>query len=89
MSARSRHGNTRRLGVAPVQETRPWREQGRPPAGAAPLVTGRDTAGRVRTSDAACALATLPRRFAFVPRRTQCAPYWNCTAACHAGGSLG
>jgi hypothetical protein len=69
MALRAGHGNG--AGV-PRVETKPWDEQGRPSGEAAPLVTGRDPGGRVRTSEAARALAKLPRRFAFVPRKLAC-----------------
>ena len=71
MSLRSGHGTGK---GTPRVETKPWDEQKRPAGEAAPLVTGRDAAGRVRSSAAARELAKLPRRFAFVPRKLACDP---------------
>jgi hypothetical protein len=71
MALRKGHGTGK---GSPRQETKPWDEQARPPGGAAPLVTDRDAAGRVRSSAAARQLASLPRRFAFVPRKLACDP---------------
>jgi hypothetical protein len=42
--------------------------------GADPLVAGRDAAKRVRTTAAAKALAALPRRSRFLPRKLACDP---------------
>lgn len=71
MSRRSGHGNG--AGV-PRDETKPWDEQPRPkPDRADPLASGRDAAGRVTTSDAARALASLPRRGRYLPREIQAA----------------
>ncbi len=45
------------------------------PAGVAvPLEGGRDRAGRIRTAAAARAMAQLPRRGAFLPRKLTCDP---------------
>lgn len=58
----------------PRDETSPWDEQPWPETGGAdPLATGRDAAGRVRSSDAARALASLPRRGRYLPREIVCA----------------
>lgn len=43
-------------------------------AGADPLSTGRDDRKRVRTTAAAQAMARLPRRDRFVPRKLACDP---------------
>jgi hypothetical protein len=58
-----------RVEVSPPNE-QPYAVAG----GAAPLRTGRDAAGKVRTSAAAKALASLPRRGAFLPRKLACDP---------------
>jgi len=42
--------------------------------GGDPLVTGRDSAGKLRSSAAARALAKLPRRSRFLPRKLACDP---------------
>jgi hypothetical protein len=50
-------------------------EQPIPPAGAAVAIdAGRDQLGRLRSSEAARALAKLPRRGAFLPRNVACNP---------------
>jgi hypothetical protein len=67
MSKRGGHGAGRGI---PRFETKPWDEQQRAPADRAePLKTGRDERMRVRTTEAARALAKLPRRQTFVPRK--------------------
>lgn len=72
MSLRKGHGNGR---GTPRFETKPWDEQRTPPAERPePLVKGRDSAGKVRTSEAARALASLPRRQTYVPRKLACDP---------------
>lgn len=75
MALRNGHG---RGSGTPRIETKPWDEQPSPPAGGAgPLATGRDAAGRIRSSAAARALAKLPRRSAFVPRKLACDPRYE------------
>ena len=72
MTLRAGHGQgagSPRVEVAPPDEL-PFA-----PAGAAvPLGEGRDRSGRLRTSAAARAMAKLPRRGAFVPRKLACDP---------------
>ncbi len=71
MSRRNGHGTG--AGV-PRDETKPWDEQPFPESDRAdPLVTGRDAAGRLTTSEAARALAKLPRRGRYLPREIECA----------------
>jgi hypothetical protein len=72
MGLRAGHGRGK---GSPRIEVKPADEQ--PPAqavGADPLVTGRDERKRVRTTDAARAMAKLPRRTRFVPRKFACDP---------------
>src|SRR5262245_285604 len=72
MSLRNGHGNG--AGV-PRVEVLPPDEQPRAQAvGPDPIATGRDSAGKVRTSAAARAMARLPRRSRFVPRQLACDP---------------
>lgn len=75
MARRKGHGTGK---GTPRDETKPWDEQRHPPAGApAPLITGRSPGGQVRTTEAARALASLPRRQAFVPRSLACDPRYD------------
>lgn len=72
MALRQGHGNgagTPRVEVLPPDE-QPYAEAGE----AAPLATGRDAAGKIRSSAAARAMARLPRRGAFLPRKLTCDP---------------
>lgn len=72
MTLRTGHGNgagTPRIEVLPANELP--RAQA---AGADPIAAGRDAAGKLRTSEAARALAKLPRRSRFVPRSLVCDP---------------
>lgn len=72
MALRSGHG--RGAGV-PRVEVLPADEQPlAQAAGADPLATGRDERKRVRTTAAARAMAKLPRRSRFVPRKLACHP---------------
>lgn len=72
MSRRSGHGDGRGL---PRDETKPWDEQRHPlPGRTDPLEAGRDRLKRVRTTEAARALAMLPRRAKFLPRKVACDP---------------
>lgn len=72
MALRNGHGTG---AGGPRIEVMPPNEQPYAPAGStAPLRTGRDSAGRVRTAEAARALAKLPRRGAFLPRKVSCDP---------------
>lgn len=74
MSLRARH-NSNGYGVGPVVEVLPPNEQPKAQAvGADPISTGRDAAGRIRSTAAARALAALPRRSRFVPRALACDP---------------
>lgn len=72
MALRNGHGK----GVgSPRVEVLPPNEQPFAPAGApVPLEGGRDRSGRVRTAEAARAMAKLPRRGAFLPRKLACDP---------------
>lgn len=71
MSRRTGHGNGRGFSR---DETKPWDEQPFPqPDRADPLTSGRDAAGKIRTTAAATALAKLPRRGRYVPREIGCA----------------
>ncbi len=45
-----------------------------PTGAASPIIAGRDSAGRIRTAAAAKAMASLPRRGAFLPRKLACDP---------------
>jgi hypothetical protein len=73
MALRSAHGNG--AGALARAETLPADEQPKAQAaGPDPIATGRDAAGKVRSSAAAKALAKLPRRSRFVPRRIACDP---------------
>lgn len=75
MARRKGHGTGK---GASRDETKPWDEQGHPPAAApVPLIAGRDAGGRVRTTEAAKALASLPRRQAFIPRKLACDARYN------------
>jgi hypothetical protein len=61
--------------LTPVFERLPPDEQPFPPAAVPdPLVAGRDKAGRVRTPEAARALARLPRRRDVLPASVACHP---------------
>jgi hypothetical protein len=79
MGARAPHGAGAAVDAVGYRiETKPWDEQPTPQAGeAAPLRTDRDTAGRVRTTAAARAMAKLPRRRAFVPRKLATDPRFD------------
>lgn len=72
MALRKGHG----MGAGvPRIEVLPANEQPTPPAEAAvPLEAGRDPKGRVVTTAAARALASLPRRTAFLTRKLTCDP---------------
>ena len=60
---------------SPRVEVLPPDEQPFAPAGVAvPLEGGRDRSGRLRTAAAARAMAQLPRRGAFLPRKLKCDP---------------
>lgn len=72
MSLRKGHGTgagVPRVEVLPPDELPPVQA-----AEADPLTTGRDAAGKVRSSAAAKALASLPRRSRILPRRLACDP---------------
>ena len=72
MALRKGHGNgagTPRIEVLPPDE-----QPAAQAAGADPLETGRDSAKRVRTTAAAQALARLPRRSRFLPKKLACDP---------------
>ena len=74
MSRRTGHGNGKGI---PRDETKPWDEQPFPPAGgAAPLVT-RNAKGHPVSSAAASAMAKLPRRTAYVPRKLATDPRYE------------
>lgn len=67
------HGNatgSQRIEVTPADELSGPAQAG----GADPLAAGRDSAKRVRTTAAARALAKLPRRSRFLPRKLACDP---------------
>jgi hypothetical protein len=69
-----RHGHGTGAG-SPRIEVAPPDEQPFAPAGVAvPLEDGRDRSGRIRTAAAARAMAQLPRRGAFLPRKLTCDP---------------
>lgn len=73
MAVRSAHGTARLGGQLLVVETLPPDEQPQAQAaGADPLTTDRDAAGRVRSTAAAKAMAKLPRRSRFLPRKLAC-----------------
>jgi hypothetical protein len=61
--------NSVHVEVGPAAEQRPAQA-----AGADPLAAGRDELKRVRTSSAARAMAKLPRRSRFLPRKLACDP---------------
>ncbi|MBK8994610.1 MAG: hypothetical protein IPM35_02515 [Myxococcales bacterium] len=66
------------MGRLAVVEVLPADEQPQPvAAGADPLSTGRDAAGKLRTSEAARAMARLPRRSKHVPRKLACDPRFS------------
>jgi len=70
MALRNGHGTG---AGSPRVEVLPPTEQPFAPAGVAvPLEDGRDRSGRIRTAAAARALAQLPRRGAFLPRKLAC-----------------
>ncbi len=72
MALRAGHGTG---AASPRIEVLPPDEQPFAPAGApVPLDGGRDRSGKVRTAAAASAMAKLPRRGAFVPRKLACDP---------------
>jgi hypothetical protein len=78
MTLRSPHGRAASLGSGPRIETLPADEQPFAEAGvAAPITAGRDRSGKVRTAEAARAMAQLPRRGAFVPRKLACDPHFE------------
>ena len=58
-----------RPAVLPADE-----QPGAQAVGPDPLATGRDAAGKIRSTAAAVALAKLPRRSRFVPRKLACDP---------------
>jgi len=69
MRLRTAHGAAAAIGADVVLEDEPLDEKPHAPAGGAvPLATGRDERGRVASTEAARALAKLPRRTAFRPR---------------------
>ncbi len=73
MALRAPHGNGRDGG--PRVEVAPPDEQPFASADLAlPLEGGRDRSGRIRTAAAASAMAKLPRRGAFLPRKLACDP---------------
>lgn len=72
MTLRTGHGNgagAPRIEVLPPDE-QPWPQA----VGAAPLATGRDAAGRITSTATARALAQLPRRSKFIPKKLACDP---------------
>jgi hypothetical protein len=72
MALRAGHG---RGAGSPHVEVLPPDELPQAQAGGAdPLATGRDAAQRVRTTAAARAMARLPRRSRFLPRKLACDP---------------
>jgi hypothetical protein len=76
MARRAAHGRARALGAAVVYETLPTDELPPPQAvGPDPLLSGRDPkTKRVMTSEAASAMARLPRASRMVPRNIACHP---------------
>jgi hypothetical protein len=69
-----RNGHGRGVGVPRIEVLPPDEQPPAQAAGADPLLAGRDGLKRVRTSEAARALAKLPRRSRFVPRALACNP---------------
>ena len=72
MTLRSGHGNCRgsvRVEVMPADE-----QPGAQAGGPDPIAAGRDAAGKVRSTAAAVALAKLPRKSKFIPRKLACDP---------------
>lgn len=72
MSLRAGHG--RGAGFPHIEVLPPDEQPPPQAAGADPLATGRDAAKRVRTTAAARALAKLPRKSRYLPRRLACDP---------------
>ncbi len=78
MGLRAAHGNAARVGRLVAVETLPADELPQAAAaGADPLSVGRDAAGKLTTSEAARALARLPRRSKHVPRKLACDPRFS------------
>lgn len=73
MALRAAHGARREGG--PRIEVMPADEQPKAQAaGPDPISSGRDSLGKIRSSDAARAMAKLPRRSRFMPRKLACDP---------------
>lgn len=74
MARRNGHGSGK---GTPRDETKPWDEQGFPPAGGAGPQITRNTKGQPISSAAASAMAKLPRRTAFIPRKLATDPRYE------------
>lgn len=72
MTLRRGHGNG--VGSPRIEVSPPDEQPFAPPGAAVPVQSGRDAAGRVRSSAAARALAKLPRRGSVLPRKLACDP---------------